>query len=168
LKPQPNHAITRHAAFSRCKTYRYSLERVWESKAPLKRVVFIGLNPSTADHRVDDPTIRRCMGFAQSWGFNALSVVNLFAYRTPYPDELKKAIDPIGPYNVTHLGKIIRQADLAIACWGKDGSWMKQDVRLARRFGNKLRCLAINKDGSPAHPLYQRADKKHQVWSSLS
>lgn len=156
--------IKRNAAFSRCKTYRYTLERVWEDGKPLARVVFIGLNPSTADHRVDDPTIRRCMGFTRSWGYNMLTVVNLFAYRTPYPAVLKKAQDPIGPYNVKYLGKVIREAELVIACWGKDGAWLKQDVRLSKRFVGTLQCLAMNKDGSPAHPLYQRSEKTPEPW----
>ena len=108
MPTQSESPIKRRAVFSRCKTYRYSLERLWETETPVKRVVFIGLNPSTADHRVDDPTIRRCMGFAERWGYNALRVVNLFAYRTPYPEELKKAQDPVGPYNAKHLGAAIR------------------------------------------------------------
>lgn len=104
------------------------------------------------------------MGFTRSWGYNALTVVNLFAYRTPYPDELKRAEDPIGPYNTKRISTAIRQADLVIACWGKDGAWLHQDQRLAKRFSGKLHCLAMNKDGSPAHPLYQRADKIPEAW----
>ncbi len=161
---KPN--IKRSAAFSRCKTYRYALTRQWQDSKPDQHVVFIGLNPSTADHRKDDPTIRRCMGFTRSWGYNNLTVINLFAFRTPYPEELKKVDDPVGPYNTKHLGRIISQADLVIACWGKDGAWLEQDKRLAKRYEGKLHCLAINKDGSPAHPLYQRADKTPEPWLS--
>ena len=156
--------ITRKAAFSRCQRYRYTLERRWEIKKPAKRVVFIGLNPSTADHRVDDPTIRRCMGFARSWGFNELTVVNLFAYRTPYPTELKQASDPIGVYNSRYLGRVIREADLIIACWGRHGTWRNQDTRLANRFRDRLFCLAENNDGSPVHPLYQKSTAQPRPW----
>ena len=157
--------ITRKAAFSRCQRYRYQLERRWECESPAKRVVFIGLNPSTADHRVDDPTIRRCMGFTRSWGYNTLTVVNLFAYRTPYPAELKKVLDPVGAYNSRHVGSVIRDADLVIACWGRNGCWLEQDKQLVGRFKDRLFCLAENSDGSPAHPLYQPATAQPSRWS---
>lgn len=156
--------ITRKASFSRCKHYRYKLERRWDAHNPAKRVVFIGLNPSTADHRVDDPTIRRCMDFTQRWGFNAVTVVNLFAYRTPYPQELRQALDPIGPYNTKYLSRVINSADLVIACWGRHGNWRDQDKRIAKRHASALHCLAINSDGSPAHPLYQRGDTQPFKW----
>lgn len=160
--------ITRTASFSRCKQYRYKLERRWNQHAPTRRVVFIGLNPSTADHRVDDPTIRRCMDFTQRWGYNSVSVVNLFAYRTPYPKLLRQALDPIGPYNTKHLKNVIDAADLVIACWGKHGNWQDRDKRLAKRYSNALHCLAVNRDGSPAHPLYQRADTQPMRWNGVS
>jgi len=160
--------IARRAAFSRCQRYRYQLERRWEGKSPPKRVVFIGLNPSTADHQIDDPTIRRCMGFACSWGYNVLTVVNLFAYRTPYPAELKKAIDPVGAYNSRHLNRVISEADLVVACWGRHGGWQKQDKRLVKRFKDRLYCLAENNDGSPVHPLYQRSTAQPSPWPNKS
>lgn len=156
--------ITRKAVFSRCKRYRYQLTRRWDREAPERHVVFIGLNPSTADHQVDDPTIRRCMGFTRNWGYNTLTVINLFAYRTPYPVELKKSADPIGPQNSRHLGRVIRSADLVIACWGRHGGWQEQDQRLLRRFGDRLYCLAENNDGSPAHPLYQKSTVQPLRW----
>lgn len=163
-KEEALNTITRKAAFSRCNLYRYQLERRWDRESQSKRVVFIGLNPSTADHQVDDPTIRRCMGFARSWGYNVVTVVNLFAYRTPYPAELKKAIDPVGARNTRYLSRVIREADLVIACWGRDGGWWEQDKRLVNRFKDRLYCLAENSDGSPAHPLYQRATTKPSPW----
>lgn len=156
--------IKRTAAFSRCQRYRYQLERRWDNDSPAKRVVFIGLNPSTADHRMDDPTIRRCMGFTRSWGYNVLTVVNLFAFRTPYPAELKRTIDPVGPYNARHLSRVIRSADLVIACWGRHGGWKNQDTHLLKRFKDRLFCLAENSDASPAHPLYQRATTQPSPW----
>jgi len=156
--------MVRGASFSRCKQYRYRLERRWNDSSKERRVVFIGLNPSTADHRIDDPTIRRCMDFTKTWGYNAVTVINLFAYRTPYPSELKKASSPIGPYNVHHMGQAIKQADLVIACWGRDGGWLEQDKRLAKRYQGQICCLGINKDGSPVHPLYQRADTQPKQW----
>lgn len=75
--------IVQSADFSACGTYRYALRKIWLPAAP--QVLFIGLNPSTADEKSDDPTIRRCLGFARSWGYGGLIVANLFAYRTTAP-----------------------------------------------------------------------------------
>jgi len=157
--------IKRRAAFSRCKRYRYRLERSWNQDTAAKRVVFVGLNPSTADHRVDDPTIRRCIDFSHRWGYNAVTVINLFAYRTPYPAELKKADNPIGPYNRSHCKAVIEDAELVIACWGRYGNWFDQDLAFASWVDTPLQCLSVNRDGSPAHPLYIRADTKPCRWA---
>ena len=89
--------IARGAHFSRCGRYRYALRRTFP--AGQGTVLFVGLNPSTADAHVDDPTIRRCMGFAAAWGHRELWVANLFALRSPYPDALLGADDPVGPRN---------------------------------------------------------------------
>ena len=89
--------IVQSADFSACGTYRYALRRIWLPAAP--QVLFIGLNPSTADEKSDDPTIRRCLGFARSWGYGGLIVANLFAYRATAPSALREARDPIGPLN---------------------------------------------------------------------
>jgi len=163
-----NKNITRSASFSRCKRYRYRLQRQWETTDDAKRVVFIGLNPSTADHQVDDPTIRRCMDFSQRWGYNVLTVINLFAFRTPYPEELKKATDPVGPYNFRHMHEVISAADLVIACWGRHGDMLEQNERIAKKYSAQLYCLATNSDGSPAHPLYQRAKTRPKPWLSAA
>ena len=80
--------INKTANFSSCHKYRYSLYRIWDKKK--KFVLFIGLNPSTADEGMDDPTIRRCSGYAQNWGYGGFMMVNLFAYRTTFPSNLKK------------------------------------------------------------------------------
>jgi len=80
--------VVRSASFSRCGKYRYQLVRQWVDGQGC--CVFIGLNPSTADHRNDDPTIRRCMGFARRWGYQKMVMINLFAYRTPHPAELNE------------------------------------------------------------------------------
>ncbi|MCB0280523.1 MAG: DUF1643 domain-containing protein, partial [Calditrichaeota bacterium] len=83
------------ARFSRDRRYRYALWRTWADGND--SVLFIGLNPSQADEKENDPTIRRCISFAQDWGFSGCIVVNLFAYCTAYPGELKTIADPIGP-----------------------------------------------------------------------
>ena len=81
--------------------YRYSLWRAWSSYHP--RIAFVLLNPSTADEQRNDPTIRRCIGFARAWNFGSMEVVNLFAYRTTDCRELLKIDDPVGEENNYYL-----------------------------------------------------------------
>ncbi len=129
--------------------YRYRLSRIWDGT--IGNVVFIGLNPSTADANLDDPTIRRCIGFAKDWGFGGLTMLNLFAYRATNPKELKKVADPIGPKNLNWLRFYARQA--IVCCWGSDPmakDWSKEVLKLIPR----PMALAFTKDGHPRHPLY--------------
>lgn len=83
--------------------YRYSLWREWDIDK--SKIVFIMLNPSKADASIDDPTLRRCISFAKFWDYGSLIVVNLFAFRTASPLELKKVDNPIGKQNDRHLKK---------------------------------------------------------------
>jgi hypothetical protein len=146
--------VRRSADFSRDRRYRYALGRAWDDAKPT--VLFVGLNPSTADHRVDDPTIRRCIRFAADWGFGRLLVGNLFAFRTPSPDVLRRAADPVGARNDLWLRRLAADADLTVAAWGNGGSFLARDRRACELLGS-LHCLAITKQGSPQHPLYVRA-----------
>ncbi len=157
-----------NARFSRCRQYRYSLTRSLptRSKQQQGRVLFIGLNPSTADHRRDDPTIRRCVGFASEWGFSELAVVNLFAFRATYPEDLKQADDPIGKRNDYWIRRYHREADLTIACWGNDGEFMQRADKVKTMLTD-LYCLNINRSLQPAHPLYQRASEQPKPMASL-
>lgn len=155
--------ISQNARFSRCRRYRYSLVRRWQSGQG--RVMFIGLNPSTADHRRDDPTIRRCVNFARDWGFGELEVVNLFAWRATYPDDLKRQPHPVGPRNNHFIRLGHRLADLTVACWGNDGSHRDRSAEVIAMLDD-LHCLQLNRSMEPAHPLYQRADKLPQAMNN--
>ncbi len=138
--------------------YRYALWRTWDGDAP--RVAFLMLNPSTADARRDDPTIRRCIGFARSWGFGSVEVVNLFAYRTPDPEVLRRALHPVGPENDRYLRKVARRAQQLIVAWGNRGALQGRDeavMRLLRKVGT-VYCLGRTQAGHPRHPLYVRKD----------
>ncbi|MCG8414509.1 MAG: DUF1643 domain-containing protein [Pseudomonadales bacterium] len=145
---------SQNARFSRCRRYRYSLERSWDEGTG--SVLFIGLNPSTADHRSDDPTIRRCVGFARDWGFQRMEIVNLFAYRATLPKDLKAAPDPIGPANDRWIKTAHRQADLTVACWGNDGEFLGRADSVRKRL-DSLHCIHLNQSSQPAHPLYLKA-----------
>lgn len=143
--------LQRSANFSRCRQYRYALWRHWGPGDDF--VLLIGLNPSTADHRQDDPTIRRCMGFARDWGYSGLCVVNLFAYRATYPEDLFATDNPVGPKNDRWLRKLARQADLVVAAWGNHGRFMNRARIVSDRLP-AMHCIRLNGSGEPAHPLY--------------
>lgn len=104
------------AELSECGEYRYRLSRIWdEAKKPL---TFIMLNPSTADAELDDPTIRRCMGFAEREQAGGVVVVNLYGFRATKPFDLFQATDPIGPGNDRALKRAARQAKSIVCAWG--------------------------------------------------
>jgi hypothetical protein len=145
---------SQNARFSRCKAYRYSLSRSWSGGSG--KALFIGLNPSTADKRQDDPTIRRCVGFAAAWGCNSMEIVNLFAFRATRPEDLKLAAEPIGRYNDRWITAAVKEARLCIACWGDHGVFLGRANKIRSRFAH-LQCLGINASGMPKHPLYTRA-----------
>jgi hypothetical protein len=152
------------ALFDPTHTYRYRLWRVWNDALP--RVAFVLLNPSTADADRDDPTIRRCVGFARAWGFGGVEVVNLFAYRATHPADLRRCAaadggDPVGPENDAHLAAVFSAAGLVVAGWGVHGSLLGRAaaVRAAGLLPASAVCLGCTKSGEPRHPLYVRADQ---------
>ena len=149
--------VNKNATFSDCRKYRYALSRTWNGKK--KTILFIGLNPSTANEKIDDPTIRRCINYAQNWGYGSLLMVNLFAYRATIPSELKNVKNPIGNDNDLHIIELSKKADIAVAAWGNEGSLLNRDKEVKKILPN-LMCLKINKSGQPAHPLYQKKDLK--------
>lgn len=142
------------ALFSPCRTWRYALWRSWSAGS---RVAFIGVNPSTADEHQDDPTIRRCIGFAKHWGYDGLVMLNLFAYRTPYPSVMKVFQDPIGPDNDSAIERLASACSLRIAAWGVNGTFLGRDEtvkHMMTRIGKPLSCLGRTAAGHPRHPLY--------------
>jgi len=146
------------AVISECGQYRYRLWRVWDTTRP--RVGFCMLNPSTADAMVDDPTIRRLIGFAKLWGYGGLTVVNLFALRTPKPVMLKTHRAPVGNDNNTHISQVASNVDQMICAWGTHGRLMNRSDAVLNLISQSTSAMAlqINADGSPKHPLYIRGD----------
>lgn len=146
------------AVFDLTGTYRYSLWRAWSFDYP--RVVFIMLNPSTADGMRNDPTIRRCIQFAHVWKFGSLEVVNLFAYRATSPCELLKADDPIGRENDRFLIAAMKRGSHIIVAWGTKGTLFERNREVIQLLvsDKKIFCLGMTKDGHPLHPLYVRGD----------
>lgn len=142
--------MLRGATFSADRRYRYRLWRRWDRSKPV--VAFVMLNPSTADARRDDPTIRRCVGFARTWGFGGVEVVNLYAFRATEPRRLRDVVDPVGPDNERHVMRAIRRARLVVLAWGAHA----EATRLLSL--RRARCLGLTKAGQPRHPLYLRRD----------
>jgi hypothetical protein len=144
----------KRASFSRCKTYRYSLTRQWGVGSTL---LVVGLNPSIADAQIDDPTVRRCIGFAKSWGFDRLVMANLFAYRSTDPNLLTEVEDPVGPMNDRSLRKMVDSADLLLVAWGTRGDMLNRDEQVLTWLP-RPHCLGTTRTGFPRHPLYVRGD----------
>lgn len=145
------------ATFSECKRYRYSLRRVWDTSLP--RCAFIMLNPSTADERKDDPTIRRVVDFAKSFGCGGVDVYNLFAFRSTDPTALLDLDDPVGPKNDEALSGI--SAAVVVCAWGFRGSYRgrnREAFGILRSKGIKPLYLDLTAEGHPRHPLYLKAD----------
>jgi hypothetical protein len=140
------------AVLSDDKKYRYLLRRAWGSGG--KKVAFICLNPSTADALSDDQTVRKCIGFAKSWGGTELLIGNLFAYRSTDPSVLRTVDDPIGEHNDAWLEKIAMEADILVAGWGLHGSLHSRDLVVKERFAGKINALRLTNSGMPSHPLY--------------
>lgn len=149
--------------------YRYFLTRYWgQIIEPKQRVTFVMLNPSKADASTDDNTIRRCVSFAKTWGYDGLAVVNLFAFRSSDPKDLLTADDPVGPENAEQVQFWCSKAGLVVAAWGASypkgaGYYVsEQAARLRRKFGANV--LGLTKNGDPRHPLYLPSDTKPVKW----
>jgi hypothetical protein len=147
----------RSAVFSADRTYRYALYRLWLHEKP--KLLVVGLNCSTADENYDDPTIRRCIGFADTLGFGGLIMANAFAYRATDPKVMKAAEDPIGPENDWWIRTLDDKAGMTIIAWGIHGGYMDRDKAVLGLI-KKPMCFGVTKDGYPRHPLYLKKDTK--------
>lgn len=148
------------AIISHCETYRYRLWRYWSDRPPL---VFIMLNPSTADAQQDDPTIRKCIGFAKRYAYGGIEIVNLFAYRATKPAQLRAMGYPVGPENDAHIRTVLTAhaipIDNVICAWGahanghRGAQRAREVLSMVRNSGVRPRAIEFTKDGTPAHPL---------------
>lgn len=177
--------VSAGATASTCGRYRYRLWREWrlhpqpaqwdmwtdDQGQPLvdgagaqlgepKTCVFVMLNPSTADGERDDPTIRKCVGFAKAWGFDRLEVVNLFAHRATDPRELlalNHEADPVGWQNEENVHRALTEYPLGrlVCAWGANGGHLGQDETMLGWIGRRPRfALGLTAEGHPRHPLY--------------
>lgn len=149
--------MERAARLSGCRRYRYALRRTWDPSLPA--VLFIGLNPSTADATSDDNTARVCMGYARRWGFGTLLLGNLFAWRSTDPAGLRRAPAPVGRRNDLALRVLQRRAGLVVCAWGDPGAFAARDAAVLA-FLRAPHCLVRLRSGRPGHPLYKSATLK--------
>jgi len=148
--------------FSECRKYRYALWRIWDLSKPL--VMFVGLNPSTANETTNDPTIRSVIRIAKANGYGGVYMMNCFPLVTPYPGELELSGDM--EFNDYRLKKVARLCNAVIFAWGTFSVVKEQgrDRALTEMFPNAY-ALAINKNGSPKHPLYCKTDTTFVKWN---
>jgi hypothetical protein len=150
--------ISKLATISDCERFRYVLRRHWDSY--LYSLPVCMLNPSTADHEKDDPTVRELVHFAKLWGYGGLYIVNLCAFRAPQPSAMMAAADPVGPLNARYLREALYYA-LAhstpmLAAWGDGGTFRERDTWMCAKaayHGVDLVCLGITKANNPKHPM---------------
>ena len=162
-------SINGSAIFDESRQYRYHLtrSRIATRHRSQKKLIFIMLNPSSADAEHDDPTLKACTQFAQGWGYSQLHIVNLFAYRTAQPAALTQISDPIGPENDHYLIHTATVADRIILAWGNWGLWLNRAqtvINLLGPYRHKLYYLKRNKTQQPCHPLYIRRTTQPQPW----
>lgn len=145
------------AIFSHDQRYRFALWRKWDLELP--QLVVIGLNPSTATEDEDDPTVTRCTNLARREKCGALVMLNLFAFRATDPNVMLREPDPVGQHTDTVMRHYIHDPStkIVVAAWGIHGVHMNRDRQVARMF-RSLVCYDVNMNGTPKHPLYQRAD----------
>lgn len=148
--------------------YRYRLIRTWKVDAP--HVLFVMMNPSTADPLFDDPSVAKCGRYARAWGYGGLLVGNTFAYRATDKRRLTEVADPVGPENDAHLIAMAKSAALVVFAYGQPGHPTlvhrgPQVARLlVRQTGIVPHVLRLAINGTPFHPLYLRETLRPVPW----
>lgn len=158
------------AIFSPDRVYRYVLTREWDHA--LQKLPVVGLNPSTATAEEDDPTIRRCIGFAKGWGYGGLVMLNLFAFRATDPKAMIAHLDAggdiVGPVNDAALAQYMTAGREILCAWGAHGMIEGRSPIVAKRFewyGARCVCLGRTKGGEPRHPLYIAAATEREPFA---
>lgn len=147
------------AEFSACGTYRYRLWRIWDTDKPL--LLWIMLNPSTADDKQLDPTCARCQKWAQTWGYGGFMVANVFALRSTDPKGLYRINDPVGSENDQAIRDMVAMADKVIVAWGNHAEYkgrFTEVLQMLDEMGVEPECLVVTQEGQPGHPLYLKEE----------
>lgn len=162
--------MIRDAILSKGEKYRYALERKWDHDK--KTLMWVMLNPSTADALTDDATIRRCVGFAERWGYGAITVGNLYAYRATFPRDLwaraAAGKEIVGKANDHWLQRMAIAADTIVVAWGSHAPRPRAAEVFTKIVGmgpDKVYCLGKTVTEQPVHPVRQPYDIELQEWS---
>jgi hypothetical protein len=151
----PDDSQENRCVFSRCRTYRYVLAKRLDHESKVGCILWIGLNPSTADESRPDPTLRRICGFSRSWGYAVVLLLNLFAFRTAKPRELRSQSAPVGSVNDHYLLFAAKTANTVMVCWGVHGFYLRRAQQVLDLLRNlPLFCLGTTANDHPLHPLY--------------
>jgi len=164
------------ARFSPCRKYRYALWRRWDWQGFGNQVMFIGLNPSTADERKNDKTISNCIGFAKRWGYGGIVMMNLYPFRATYPSDLIACDAPTTPANLEAFGYYRTHVGLIVAAWGSlkvpwrpRMQWQSTIQNVLHAISQPVYCLGRTKDGSPRHPSRLGYDRERELfWTPTS
>ena len=148
---------------SPCRTYRYALDRIWDPHLPA--LLWVLYNPSTADETEDDPTLRRCISFARSWGYGGLCIINLFSLRTPDPSILRGHSQPKGPDHERCFQEALEGHSDVVCAWGLQGGPISSHFSPGT---HRIFHLGLNRDGSPKHPLYLPSSTFLHEWQTHS
>jgi hypothetical protein len=161
--------VIRSAVISDCGLYRLRLDR--DLEIPGKTAMLCAVNPSKADGKIDDATIRKDVGFSARLGIGRFIKVNKFALRATDVKELRTALDPVGPENDAYIRQAMREAEIHIACWGPLSklppnlrSRWRRVAEIAREEGVTLMCWGTAQDGHPRHPLMLAYDTPLVKW----
>ena len=167
--------IEKDADFSPCRTYRYALRRVWVPARP--KLLYVMLNPSTADENADDQTVNNCVEHGRRFGFGHIAIVNLFAVRSSDQSILDQGGDVIGPENDQHIESEARTADQVVVAWGNGGVRKNRDVdvmELLLGIVDLVYCFGKNKAtkkrplGNPLHPCYLHGKARKDEFTIFS
>lgn len=162
------------AIFSPTREHRYLLWRQWTSdhidKPTRGTVTFIGLNPSTADEVVNDPTVTRCVNYAKAWGYDGMFMTNIFAFRATDPTVMKAYDNPIGELNDEALIWAVSRSWMTVCAWGNHGQHLERSSNVKKLLHpyTGLWYLKMNKSKEPSHPLYLKGNLEPTHWWTQS
>ena len=152
--------------FSPDRRHRYSLVHRWNPLFGDRLIMWIGLNPSTADEQRLDPTLTRIRSFSEREGFDGFLMTNIFGFRATDPKMMMSAADPVGPENDAALLAAAGRCDRIVAAWGACGKFQARADDAARLLaGRELWCLGTTQAGFPRHPLYVAGDQPLVRWN---